>query len=141
MEFSSSLLSIEQITFEADDTRCASQKWNSFDALVNYDTEFDRELTFKKRDPNNSSTSTFTEDISHRANDHEKNENFASVKNESKHENLKEISGVLNGLEASPKSANFSRCFQSEFFNSAFKILKYHLLFGFLLLLLLVVLL
>ena len=56
MAFSS--LSIEQLTFEADDRRCNKQNIDSFESLVNYDSEFPQResLVFKnlffKKKPN-----------------------------------------------------------------------------------------
>lgn len=38
-------LSIEQINFEADDSRCNEQKIDSFSSLVNYDTEFSNQAS------------------------------------------------------------------------------------------------
>ena len=40
MAFSSSTLSIEQVTFEANDTRCSTQSINSFESLVSFESEF-----------------------------------------------------------------------------------------------------
>lgn len=45
MAFSSSL-SIEQVTFDADDTRCSKQNINSFESLVNFDSEFPKKESF-----------------------------------------------------------------------------------------------
>lgn len=47
MAFSS--LSIEQLTFDADDKRCQNQSLDSFESLVNYDSEFPQResLVFK----------------------------------------------------------------------------------------------
>ena len=40
MAFSSSSLAIEQLTFEADDTRCSDQNISSFESLVSFESEF-----------------------------------------------------------------------------------------------------
>jgi hypothetical protein len=48
MAFSS--LSIEQLTFDADDKRCKKQSVDSFESLVNYDSEFPQRESFAFKD-------------------------------------------------------------------------------------------
>ena len=81
MAFSS--LSIEQLTFEADDRRCTKQSIDSFESLVNYDSEFPKKesLVFKSRFFQNkkaqstvndsNTTSSLTDDDNDQDNDHD----------------------------------------------------------------------
>lgn len=62
MSFASSVLSIEQVTFEADDQRCQKQFIKSFDSLVNFDSEFPEKESFSFL-KNNSSSSDLVPDI------------------------------------------------------------------------------
>jgi hypothetical protein len=49
---------LEQVNFDVDDSRCGQQKFDSFAALVNYDSEFPNPTSTSNNDKNNKKNSS-----------------------------------------------------------------------------------